>query len=420
MKAGPRRQCKVRERSRVSPRDVLALSALAASTLVAGVAGADPLRLRGDALVQTRSPAPTGLLVLRGEDGKRFGETIVDAETVAWLGAFSGDDASVGDVLTLSVRARHAPTGSELRAGRMVVTMGAIRPTHVDGARGLVRAFGGTTLEAFAGAPVARRFDYRTFDFATGGRLGQSVGDAAAVGVSYAQRHNGASLADEEVGADVAVAPVPWLSLAGRSAMDLVSRGVTDALGSLSLTGQRTKAELFATHRSPGRLLPATSLFSVLGDYAATSAGTTLRLRAFPRLDLIASGMVQTQAKDVGGQGSGRVVLALDDDWNGSILLEGRRVTLGQARWSGVRTAAVIPLSRAYRLGTEIELVRPDDPRGRGSLWPWAFVSMSRRSASGLEFGVGVEASSGPDRREEVVALGRVSVEWDSLRGATR
>src|SRR5262249_12196105 len=115
-----------------------------------GHAHADPLRLRGDALVETRSPV--GLLVLRGEDRLR---PWLDVETVTWLGggtlhhhdvsSYGGGGEPLtptGDVLTLSVRARDIASGSEIRAGRMVVSMGAVRPVQIDGARALGRVFG--------------------------------------------------------------------------------------------------------------------------------------------------------------------------------------------------------------------------------------------------------------------------------------
>ena len=124
-------------------------------------AAAEPLRLRGDAYAETASPV--GLVVLHGEDRIHPG---VDAETVTWLG-FTDSPSPAGDVLTLSVRFRDLRSGSELRAGRMIVSMGAVRPLQIDGARALGRVFGGTTVEAFGGFPVARRFDYATFDWAT-------------------------------------------------------------------------------------------------------------------------------------------------------------------------------------------------------------------------------------------------------------
>ncbi len=370
--------------------------------------------MRGDALVQTRSPV--GLLVLRGEDRLH---PWLDVETVTWLGAADGlqagtgalpsELAPTGDVLTLSVRARDAASGSELRTGRMIVTMGAVRPVHVDGVRGLGRVFGGTAVEAFGGVPVVRRFDYDRFDWTAGGRIGQSIGDAAAFGGSYAVRRRGGQRNDEELGADFALTPASWLTAAGRAAFDVVSRGPTDALMSVSAQKADLRGELFTTHRSPGRLLPRTSLFSVLGDFAATSTGATARWRAFPRLELVATGSAQVQGGEVGGQGIGRATLALDDEWAGSIGLEARRVDFNGARWVGARAVASLPLPHSFRVATEIELVRPDDPRGRGALWPWALGALGWSSSSGWEIATAVEASAGSEYRESIHALARVS-----------
>jgi hypothetical protein len=367
---------------------------------------AEPLRLRGDALAQTRSPV--GLVALHGED--RF-RPWLDVETVTWLGANGSTEpfAAAGDVVTLSVRARDVATRSELRAGRMVVSMGAVRPVHIDGARGLFRAFGGTTVEAFGGLPVVRRFDYRTFDWTAGGRVGQAVGDVAAFGASYVMRRRNTQRDDEEVGADLALTPSPSVTAAARASFDLLTRGPTDALASVSVQGKALRGELFTTHRSPGRLLPSTSLFSVLGDFAATTTGSTLRWRAAPRLELIATGSVLVQGEDVGGQGLGRATLAFDDEWAGSLGLEGRRVDGSGARWTGARAILSLPLGVAFRVATELELGRPDDPRGRGTLWPWALAAVGWTSPSGWEVATAVEASSGPEYRESIHALARVS-----------
>jgi hypothetical protein len=370
-------------------------------------AAADPLRLRGDALVQTRSPV--GLIILHGEDKLT---PSIDAETVTWAGA-TDTPGMTGDVLTLSARLRDVRTGSEARAGRMIVTMGAVRPLHLDGARGLVRAFGGTTAEAFAGFPVVRRFDYAAFDWAAGGRLGQTIDDKAAVGVAYLQRRIANSRADEEAGLDVTYTPARWFSAAGRAAVDLVSRGPTDALASLSVQNTDVRAELFTTHRSPGRMLPSTSLFSVLGDFAATSVGSTVRWRAFPRLELLATGSGQVQRSDIGGQGFGRATLSLDDDWSATTGVEVRRVDFGGARWTGARAILGLPLSSKLRAATEIELVVPDRPRGRGAVWPWALGALAYRPAQGWDVAAGVEASSGPEYRAELHGIARVTYAFE-------
>jgi hypothetical protein len=358
-------------------------------------------------MVQTRSPV--GLLVLNGQDKLL---PALDAETVTWLG-ITDSPSPTGDVLTLSVRLRDVKTGSEARVGRMLVSTGAVRPVHIDGARGLVRIFGGTTLEAFGGFPVARRFDYATFDWAAGGRLGQSVSDSFAVGASYLHRRSDGRPHDEEVGADIAFTPRPWFTAAGRAAFDLVTTGPTDVLGSISAQTGDVRGELFTTHRSPGRLLPSTSLFSVLGDFASTNIGGTARWRAFPRLELVATGSAQVQDTKIGGQGLGRVTLALDDTWAGSIGLEVRRVEVGDARWTGARAVAGVPLSTRLRVASELELVVPDRPRGRPSVWPWALGAVSYRIGSAWDVAAGVEASSGPTDSGAVYGLARASYTFD-------
>lgn len=400
------------------------------------------LRLRGDAFVETR--APVGLLVLHAEDhdvtnasASSSRRAWLDAETVTWLGVGNEhvNATPTGDVLTLSVRARDAVSGSEVRVGRMIVAMGAIRPLHLDGVRALGRAFGGTTLETFGGVPVTPRFDYRTrsytFEWAAGGRLGQAIGDVASFGGSYEVRRRRADFADEEVGADLALTPYPWLTAAARSSFDLVSTGPTDALASISAQKKDVaRLEVFTTHRSPGRLLPSTSLFSVLGDFAATSVGSTARWRAFPRLELLATGMVQTQASEVGGQALARTTLAFDDEWAGSVGVEARRVDFNQARWIGARLVLALPLGRGLRAATEIELVRTEKTTtmpnataegAASSVWPWALgaLAWSPHKTSPWEVAGAVEASAGPEYSSSIHALARLSYVFErEPRGA--
>lgn len=354
----------------------------------------------------------------------------VDAETVTWLGigdassapiargagGVTGINGPTGDVLTLSVRMRDVASGSELRAGRLLVSMGAVRPVHVDGARGLARLPTGSSFEAFGGIPVVPRFGYRTFDWVAGGRIAQAYRDVFVVGGSYQQRRSADRPADEEVGVDAAFTPSARVTAAGRASFDLLTYGLTDALLSVSTQRKDWRIEGFTTHRSPGRLLPSTSLFSVLGDFASTSTGATVRWRAFPRLELMGTGSAQVQGGDWGGQGLGRATLALDDDWAGSAALELRRVYVGTARWSGARAVLSVPVASRWRIGTELELVRPEpkpeDTRDRGALWPWALASVGYRFTSGWDVAAAIEASGGPEDRRSTAALARVSWAW--------
>ena len=384
-------------------------SAQASASSASSATPSGPLRLRADAYAETR--APVGLLVLHGEDRT---QPSIDAETVTWLG-ITDAPAPTGDVLTLSVRLRDLESGSELRVGRLLVSMGAVRPVHLDGARALARVFGGTTLETFGGFPVARRFDYETFDWAMGGRIGQAVGDIFSVGASCMQRRSDGHVADEEAGADVAYAPYPWLSGVGRAAFDLASLGPTDALASIGAHDKDVRGELFTTYRSPGRMLPSTSLFSVLGDFSSTNIGGSGRWRAFPRLELVATGSALVRDSELGGQGAVRATLALDDEWNGTLGGEARRVDVGTSRWSGARVVASVPASRRVRIGAELELVVPDRPQGRPPLWPWSLGSVSYALGSGWDVAAAVEASSGPEQHDVVAALARVSFAFERI-----
>lgn len=368
-------------------------------------AAADTLRLRGDALVQTQSPAPAGLLVLEGSDRR---QPWLDAEAVAWLGA--GDDPRVtGDVLSLSVRLRRPKGGSEVRFGRMLVATGAVRPLHLDGVRAIGRPFVGTTTEAFAGFPVASRFAYRDFDFAAGGRLAQSFADRATLGGSYVQRRTGGNVGDEEVGLDGAFMPARWLTAAGRWSYDVTGQGTSEALGTVSAQDKDVRGELFTTYRSPGRILPATSLFSVLGDIPSAAVGATARWRMFPRLDVVATGSGQAQSDVLGAQGLVRGSLALDDEWRSTVGAEARRVSFGDARWTGARVTVSKQVARVFQVGTELELVVPDHPRGRGVVWPWGLGSLAYRAADAWTVAAAVEASSGPQYRSEVNGILRAT-----------
>ena len=365
---------------------------------------ADPLRLRADAYSSTS--APVGLLILRGEDRAR---PWLDAEAVAWLGVRDSPDVT-GDALTMTVRVRDPSGRGEIRGGRFVQTAGAIRPLHLDGVRALGRApILGTSLELFAGSAVVPRFGARPFDLALGGRLAQTFGDWLTFGGAFVSRRRDGALLDREVGPDLALSPTKWCDLAARAAFDLINRGPTDALASIAARTGDFRLELFGTHRSPGRMLPATSLFSVLGDIPSTTAGGTARYRIAPRLDLLMTLAGVRTGGTLGALGTGRAVLALDDDFAGSLGLELRRQSVDTARWTGIRGVVTLPIGGAMRVSGELEIVRPDVPPGVNRVWPWSFVSVARRWPSGWEAALGLEALGTRDDRHELHAMARVS-----------
>lgn len=378
----------------------------AAAVTTSAASRADPLRLRGDALVQARSP--TGLVVLQGEDAER---PWVSAEALVWTGAGVPTRAdAAADVLVLAVRLREPHGLGEVRAGRFVFTSGAIRPVQIDGVTALGRTPWGTTVEPFVGAPVVPAFGARPWDWTAGGRVAQAVGSRATIGASYMQERAHGDLSREEIGADAALVPVGWLDVAARSAYGLAgSPGIADALVSAAARAGSVRVEVFGTERTASRLLPATSLFSVLGNVPSRMAGSTARWRAAPRLDLLASAALQQISDDVGMNAWLRSTLRLDDEGAGQIGLETRRQEVGDARWTGVRVIGAQPLGGALRASTEMELVVPDAPRGRGAVWPWGLAALGWRPSSRWDVAAAIEASSGPQNRVETDALVRVS-----------
>jgi hypothetical protein len=223
------------------------------------------------------------------------------------------------------------------------------------------------------------------------------------------QRRDDGELANEEVGADLAAEPASWCDLAGRVTYDLSSPGIADAFASAAARSGDWRLELFASQRSPARLLPATSLFSVLGDLPSQKIGGTVTWRAAPRLDVLASGAGQWVGAGPGYGAWLRASLKLDDRGEGRLGVELRRQDASTAQWTGVRAVASLPLGAGFRYSHEIEVVVPDHPNGRGALWPWGLAALSWRSKVGWEVAAAVEASSSPQQRYETNALVRLS-----------
>jgi len=368
---------------------------------VSSNARAEPLRLRADAVAETQSPA--GLIVLQGHDDVR---PWIGAEALVWAGA--KPDAT-GDVLVLSVRLREPHGYGELRVGRFVLATGAILPVQIDGAEAVGRAPWGSSMETFAGLPVAPRFGPRAYDWLAGGRIAQTIASRATLGVSYIQRREYGEISDEEVGADFAAAPASWFDVAAHGSYDLTSPGISEARAAAAARFEPWRVEFFASQRSPSRLLPATSLFSVLGDFPSQTVGGTVRWRAAPRLDLLVDGAGQSVGGELGGNGWVRASLRLDDRGDGNLGIEVRRADVSTAQWTGVRAIGALPLGRGFRYSTEIEVVGPDHPDGRGVFWPWGLLALSWRSRAGWDVAGAVEASSTPAHRYEADALVRLS-----------
>lgn len=271
-----------------------------------GPAHAEPFRLRADALGQ--AGAPTGVVSLSAEaDPTRWAE----AEALIWAGTNESD--SEMDVLVVAISIRDPERGHQARLGRMIASLGALRPVHLDGVSGHLRMSSGTVFEAFGGIPVKPRFGRPDYDWLAGARVAQSITRFGTAGVAYLHRRDAGRLSDQEVGADFSLTPHEALGLSGRITYDLVNPGVSEAIGFIAFRASRAwRFEVRGTHRSPSRILPATSLFSVLGDVPSRYVGGRARWQAAPRLDLIAEGGLRAFDSLVAEDGRLRGVLRLD------------------------------------------------------------------------------------------------------------
>jgi hypothetical protein len=335
----------------------------------------------------------------------------MDVEGLVWGGAGGvwGSSTSVtGDVLVLAVHLREPHGYAEVRAGRFVLATGAVFPVQLDGGEVLLRSPWGEKLEVFGGAPVVPRFGARAYDWLAGARASQTVASKVTLGVSYVQRRDDGEISNEEVGADLAAALGRWLDVSGKAAYDLTSPGIADARLSAATRLGPVRLELFGLDQSPGRLLPATSLFSVLGDFASQQVGGTARWFAAPRLDVTAGGAGQLVGGELGANGWIRSTLRLDDRGDGDLGMEVLRVDVTGARWTGVRGIAAQPLGHGFRFSTEVEVVVPDQPDGKGSVWPWGLMALAWRRRQ-WEIAAATEAASTPEHRYEVNALARVA-----------
>jgi hypothetical protein len=365
------------------------------------IASAQTLRLRADAIADTQSPV--GLVVLQGEDTVR---PWLSTEAMLWAGGVPGDPA---DLLVFCLHLRQPKGYAEFRGGRFVLATGAVRPVQIDGADVVVRAPWGSAAEGFGGLPVVPAFGPRPYDWLVGGRLSQTLWSNVTAGVSFVQQRTNGEISDEEAGVDLAFAPARWFDVAARGSIDLTAREVSEALVSAAGTAGSMRLEIFATYRAPSLLIPATSLFSVLGDIPSELVGGTLRWKAAPRLEVLGSFAGQLVGGELGENTWIRASLKLDDKGDGNIGIELHRQDVSTARWTGVRFIGAQKLPHALRISTEIELAVSDEPTNNSRVWPWGLLALAWAPRPTWEVAGALEASSTPQYSASSAAMLRLS-----------
>jgi len=385
----------------------------ASAVCTSAPAAADPIQLRADALATTGAPA--GLVTVSADGSMDPG---VSAEAVLWTGGGTvhsvgtiGDD-SHADILVMVLRAHTADGRASGRIGRFIESLGALRPVQVDGAAGLVSLPLHVDVEAFAGSPVvAGLTTTRAWDWIAGGRVSRPIGDMGSVGIAYAEQRADGALVTEELGVDAGASLGKLDDVGARLAYDLANPGLAEASLTASHRFKTLRVELYSSFRAPSHLVPATSLFSVLGDAPAERAGTDLTWRAAPRLDV--SGDLGVRHSD--GASAPEIVvrarLRLDERGASALSAELRRDGVRDDQWTGARCVARIALPRSLMVSTELELVIPDDSRGLGGVWPWALVALGWDNGT-WHAAIAGEADASPQDRRRVDVLVQVGRRW--------
>lgn len=377
--------------------------------LVAAPAAADPVRLRADALATSASPA--GLLVLDADNQLREG---LSAEAVVWVaGARTPGEDAGGDVLVIALKGQTRDGKIGGRLGRFVATLGAIQPVHIDGAAARVRLPARFDVEAVVGSPVPPTVANlsRSFDWMAGGRVARRLGDMGAVGLAYAQRRDNGQLAFEELAVDTGAGLGPKADVGARAAYDLANDGLAEVSASASYRLSKLRTEIYGRHRSASHLLPANSLFSVLGDVPSQRAGAVLTWKAAPRLDVIGDVAGRRIDDDYGEELRCQARLRLDARGKSMVSAELRRTGGGEFGWTGARAAGRIAVTKEVAVSSELELVIPDEDTGRGAVWPWGLVAASWERGA-WQAAVAVEASSSADYRYRVDGLVQLARRW--------
>ncbi len=382
--------------------------AAALLALVAAPAAADPLRLRADVLATTQSPA--GLLVL---DSDATMSATTSAEAIVWTAASPLPGEHAGDVLVIALRTRTADGRARAELGRFVATLGALRPLQIDGAMGHVRLPYRVDVEAYAGIPVVPDTGAgRTWDWAAGARAARRLGDYGSVGVAVMEQRDHGQLASEELGVDGGAQLDKRDDLAIRGAYDLMNPGIAEITASASRrSSDSLRSELYATYREASHLLPATSLFAVLGDVPSVRGGVLVTWTAAPRLDVIGDAAARYVDDGYAPAVAARGVLRLDDRGASALSGELRRAGSPDDAWSGARGTARIALGHELTASSELELVIPDHARGRGAVWPWALAALGWDRGD-WHSAFALEASASPEDRRRLDALFELGHTW--------
>jgi hypothetical protein len=203
------------------------------------------------------------------------------------LGQPIGGQQAIGDVDVGYLEARLLRRRVSLRLGRQVVTGGAARFSHIDGAMLGVQLFRGLELQVWGGVPAIPRFGVRPGEAAAGARLLYRFGFSNQIGLSFAHLQDLGRAARQDIALDFLAQPHRTVSLSGLGVLSLLELRLVEA--DVGITWQPLRIlDVRADWRrqSPDLFIPRSSIFSVFSQETRDEFGAQVSLRPDGRVDL--------------------------------------------------------------------------------------------------------------------------------------
>ena len=200
----------------------------------------------------------------------------------------------------------------DARIGRQMIFAGATQGLHIDGGRIAIVTPAHLGIDGYGGLLVSPRqgpdwyqnerpsgFDdfgrglsdwKREGDFAVGGRIFFRYEETANIGVSLLQISDNREVASRLLGADMNLAPARWMSLVGRTNIDLTTLALRDAGGFMDFfIGPMVNLGVHFRHVDPSLYIANTSIFSVFSNEKHNAVGGSLAVTPTRRFSVDAS-----------------------------------------------------------------------------------------------------------------------------------
>jgi hypothetical protein len=209
-------------------------------------------------------------------------------EVSGWLGGFLGQPFGgqrfSGDLDVAYLEGKLLRRHIVVRLGRQVMTGGAARFTHIDGASVTFEGKG-AGLTIYGGVPVIPLFGVKVGDAAAGGRVFYRFSYASQLGVSFVQIEDDGRVGRQDLGLDFRTQPIRMLTLTGLGVLSLVEHDMAEVDVAATLQPHRlVDVRVDYRDQRPDLFIPRSSIFAVFSNSTRQEVGATVEARAAGRV----------------------------------------------------------------------------------------------------------------------------------------